>query len=137
LTAKKVSADSGATLRTIRNLWPYMWPSDRPDLKIRVLWATLFLVIAKLVLVVVPYFFKYATDALNGKLDAPEFFPAWLLAPVMLVLACNGVSTSCATRCLRALASMLSGNSPFAPSSTCTSCRCGSIWNAGPAACPA
>ncbi len=89
MTAKKVSADSGATLRTIRNLWPYMWPSDRPDLKIRVLWATLFLVIAKLVLVVVPYFFKYATDALNGKLDAPEFFPAWLLAPVMLVLAYN------------------------------------------------
>lgn len=89
MTAKKVSADSGATLRTIRNLWPYMWPSDRPDLKIRVLWATLFLVIAKLVLVVVPYFFKYATDALNGKSDAPEFFPAWLLAPVMLVLAYN------------------------------------------------
>ncbi len=89
MTAKKVSADSGATLRTIRNLWPYMWPSDRPDLKIRVLWATLFLVIAKLVLVVVPYFFKYATDALNGKSDAPEFFPVWLLAPVMLVLAYN------------------------------------------------
>lgn len=55
----------------------------------RVLWATLFLVIAKLVLVVVPYFFKYATDALNGKPDAPEFFPIWLLAPVMLVLAYN------------------------------------------------
>ena len=89
MTAKKVSADSGATLRTIRNLWPYMWPSDRPDLKMRVLWATLFLVVAKLVLVIVPYFFKYATDALNGKADAPEFFPAWLLAPVMLVLAYN------------------------------------------------
>jgi len=66
-----------------------MWPSDRPDLKMRVLWATLFLVVAKLVLVIVPYFFKYATDALNGKADAPEFFPAWLLAPVMLVLAYN------------------------------------------------
>ncbi|MGB5215894.1 MAG: ABC transporter ATP-binding protein/permease [Anderseniella sp.] len=89
MTAKKVSADSGATLRTIRNLWPYMWPSDRPDLKMRVLWATLFLVVAKLVLVVVPYFFKYATDALNGKPGAPEFFPVWLLTPVMLVLAYN------------------------------------------------
>ncbi len=89
MTAKKVSADSGATLRTIRNLWPYMWPSERPDLKMRVLWATLFLVVAKLVLVIVPYFFKYATDALNGKADAPDFFPAWLLAPVMLVLAYN------------------------------------------------
>lgn len=55
----------------------------------RVLWATLFLVVAKLVLVVVPYFFKYATDALNGKPGAPEFFPVWLLTPVMLVLAYN------------------------------------------------
>ncbi len=89
MTGKKVSADSGSTIRTIRNLWPYMWPSDRPDLKIRVLWATLFLVIAKLVLVIVPYFFKYATDALNGKLDAPALMPLWLLTPVMLVLGYN------------------------------------------------
>ncbi len=89
MTAKTVSSDSGSTIRTIRNLWPYMWPSDRPDLKVRVLWATFFLVLAKLVLVVVPYFFKYATDALNGKLDAPELLPVWLLAPVMLVLAYN------------------------------------------------
>jgi len=89
LTGKKVSADSGSTLRTIRNLWPYMWPSDRPDLKVRVVWATLFLVLAKLVLIVVPYFFKYATDALNGKPDAPDLLPIWLLTPVMLVLAYN------------------------------------------------
>ncbi len=89
MTAKSVSSDSGSTIRTIRNLWPYMWPSDRPDLKIRVLWATLFLVVAKLVLVVVPYFFKYATDALNGKLDPPDLLPVWLLTPVMLVLAYN------------------------------------------------
>lgn len=89
MTGKKVSADSGSTLRTIRNLWPYMWPSDRPDLKVRVVWATLFLVLAKLVLIVVPYFFKYATDALNGKPDAPDLLPIWLLTPVMLVLAYN------------------------------------------------
>ncbi len=66
-----------------------MWPSDRPDLKVRVLWATLFLVLAKLVLLAVPYFFKYATDALNGKPDAPAFLPVWILTPVMLVLAYN------------------------------------------------
>ena len=35
----------------------------------RVVWAFLFLVLAKLVLILVPYFFKFATDALNGKLD--------------------------------------------------------------------
>ena len=86
---KIVSAESGSTMKTVRNLWPYMWPSDRPDLKMRVLWACMYLVLAKLVLILVPYFFKYATDALNGKLDAPAIMPAWLLAPVMLVLAYN------------------------------------------------
>jgi ABC-type transport system involved in Fe-S cluster assembly fused permease/ATPase subunit len=92
LSGQKVSSDSGSTLNTIRNLWPYMWPSDRPDLKVRVVWAFLFLVLAKLVLILVPYFFKFATDALNGKLDTGGFlmsFPAWALAPVMLVLAYN------------------------------------------------
>ncbi|MGB7205776.1 MAG: ABC transporter ATP-binding protein/permease [Anderseniella sp.] len=86
---KIVSAESGSTMKTVRNLWPYMWPADRPDLKMRVLWACMYLVLAKLVLILVPYFFKYATDALNGKLDAPAIMPAWLLAPVMLVLAYN------------------------------------------------
>lgn len=89
--SKTVSSESGSTLRTIANLWPYMWPADRRDLKARVAWATLFLVVAKLVLVTVPYFFKWATDALaNNAVDVPDL-PAVLLAPVMLVIAYNVV----------------------------------------------
>ncbi|HRP79173.1 MAG TPA: ABC transporter ATP-binding protein/permease [Aquamicrobium sp.] len=88
---KTVSADSGSTLRTLANLWPYMWPADRADLKLRVVWASIFLVIAKLVLVLVPYFFKWATDALTGELAVPAYVPAILAAPVMLVLAYNVV----------------------------------------------
>ena len=76
---------------TLRNLWPYMWPAGRADLKARVVWASLFLVAAKLVLLLVPYFFKWATDALNGGLFAPAWLPAALVAPVMLVLAYNFV----------------------------------------------
>ena len=46
-TAKKtVSADSSNPFGTIVNLWPYMWPSDRPDLKMRVVWATVFLLLS-------------------------------------------------------------------------------------------
>ncbi|MCO5145862.1 MAG: ABC transporter ATP-binding protein/permease [Aquamicrobium sp.] len=78
-------------MRTLANLWPFMWPADRTDLKWRVVWATVFLVLAKLVLVLVPYFFKWATDALTGELAAPDYIPAILAAPVMLVLAYNGV----------------------------------------------
>src|SRR5262249_27368264 len=88
---KTVSADSGSTLKTLRNLWPYMWPAERPDLRMRVAWATGLLVVAKLVLVAVPYFFKWATNALSGKAAALPSLPDFLLAPVMLVIAYNAV----------------------------------------------
>lgn len=91
MTDKTVSADSGSTFKTLTNLWPYMWPADRADLKLRVVWAAIFLVIAKLVLILVPYFFKWATDALTGELVVADYIPAILAAPVMLVLAYNVV----------------------------------------------
>lgn len=90
---KIVSADDGNPLGTLVNLWPYMWPTGRADLKARVLWATFFLILAKLVLLSVPYFFKWATDALNGKLDlsgtVAGLLPAFLLGAVVLVIAYN------------------------------------------------
>jgi ATP-binding cassette subfamily B protein len=86
---KTISADTSNPFRTIVNLWPYMWPSDRADLKLRVVWATIILVIAKVVLILVPYFFKWATDALNNKPDALGFLPQFLGGAVMLVLAYN------------------------------------------------
>ena len=86
---KTVSAEFGKTLQTIRNLWPYMWPDERPDLKMRVVWATVYLLISKVVLMLVPYFFKWATDALNGKLETSELVPVLLIGPLMLVAAYN------------------------------------------------
>ena len=86
---KTVSADSGSTFKTLRNLWPYMYPADRPDLRWRVTWATLLLVVAKLVLVAGPYFFKWATDALTGEGKYTPPLPAILLAPIALVIAYN------------------------------------------------
>lgn len=91
MAEKTVSADSGSTFRTLRNLWPYMWPADRADLRARVVWATVLLVVAKLTLVAGPYFFKWATDALAGDSKSPPPLPAFLLAPVMLVVAYNAV----------------------------------------------
>ena len=51
-------------LETLRNLWPYMWPKDRSDLKLRVLIALATLVAAKIITVLVPYTYKWATDGL-------------------------------------------------------------------------
>lgn len=90
MASKTVSSDTSNPLSTLQNLWPYMWPYDRPDLKRRVLIAFIFLFLAKVTLLLVPYFFKWATDALNGELDAgPAWLPPALLAPIMLVLAYN------------------------------------------------
>ncbi len=86
---KTISADAGNPMQTIVNLWPYMWPQGRPDLKMRVVWATFFLILAKFVLISVPYFFKWATDALNGKLDMAGLVPVFLLGAVALVIAYN------------------------------------------------
>jgi ABC-type transport system involved in Fe-S cluster assembly fused permease/ATPase subunit len=86
---KTVSAESGRIIQTIRNLWPYMWPADRTDLKLRVLWATVFLVLSKIVLLSVPYFFKWSTDALSGKLDAGGSMAAFAMAVLTLVAAYN------------------------------------------------
>lgn len=68
-----------------------MWPADRADLRARVTWATLLLVVAKLTLVAGPYFFKWATDSLAGDAKSPPPLPSFLLAPVMLVVAYNVV----------------------------------------------
>lgn len=88
MNEKTVSSESGNPYQSLKNLWPYMWPSERPDLKRRVAIALGFLLISKLILLSVPFFFKWATDALNGQLDS-SFLPEMLLAPVMLVIAYN------------------------------------------------
>ena len=69
---REVSADGAASLlRTVMVLWPYIWPSDRRDLKLRV-WVTMgLLLVAKIATMAVPFTFKWATDALTGKGSAP------------------------------------------------------------------
>jgi ATP-binding cassette, subfamily B, heavy metal transporter len=92
---REVSADGGAMLRTVIQLWPYIWPSDRPDLKGRVIIATVLLFVAKFATVAVPFTFKWATDALAGHGTAPlgpDDVIAWALAtPVMMTLAYGGM----------------------------------------------
>ena len=83
-----VSAERGALLRTVVNLWPYIWPSDRADLKLRVLGAMLMLLVAKLATIATPFTFKWATDALAGQGNATSDWLVWALAaPVLMTIA--------------------------------------------------
>ncbi|MEM6849693.1 MAG: ABC transporter ATP-binding protein/permease [Pseudomonadota bacterium] len=73
----------------LASLWPFMWPQGRWDLRRRVIFAVIALVLAKVVTVLIPYSFKFATDALTATGEAADqaLLPAWLVTPVMLVLA--------------------------------------------------
>ncbi|HVV63716.1 MAG TPA: ABC transporter ATP-binding protein/permease [Pseudolabrys sp.] len=91
----RVSADRGALFRTIIHLWPYIWPADRRDLKLRVLGAMVLLLAAKLATIAVPFTFKWATDALAGKGSAPLAATDWLFwaasVPVAMTVAYGGM----------------------------------------------
>jgi hypothetical protein len=41
------------------HLWPYIWPGDRADLKMRVVWSMVLLLVAKLATLSVPFTFKW------------------------------------------------------------------------------
>ena len=90
-----VSADRGALVTTVIRLWPYIWPSDRADLKLRVLGAMVLLLIAKFATLAVPFTFKWAVDALAGGGSAPVAATDWLLwalaAPVVMTIAYGGM----------------------------------------------
>lgn len=82
-----LSVDDRAMGDTLKVLFPYIWPHNRPDLKMRVYIALVILVLAKLVTVLVPYSYKWLTDSLTGELGAPASVPEWLIVPMMLVIA--------------------------------------------------
>ena len=94
--APSSSAIEQATLTgTLVHLWPYIWPSDRADLKMRVVWSMVLLLVAKLATLSVPFFFKWAIDALTGADTAPvqsSNWPLWLIAsPLIMTLSYGAV----------------------------------------------
>ncbi len=103
---REVSGErGGALIPTLVRLWPYIWPTERADLRLRVLLALVLMVLAKLATIALPFTFKWATDALAGHGTAPVAANAWLAwvlaAPIVLTLAYGG------TRVLMALFTQL------------------------------
>ena len=71
--AEKNSIESnekeGNHFATIRELWRYLWPDGRNDLKVRVVFSMAFLIMAKVIGVSVPFLFKEAMDQLTGDVE--------------------------------------------------------------------
>ncbi|MCP5072580.1 MAG: ABC transporter ATP-binding protein/permease [Rhodobacteraceae bacterium] len=68
ITSTEIDRKSG--WRTIRRVAPYLWPTDMPSIKVRVVLALCALVLARLISVVTPFLYKGAVDALAPVADA-------------------------------------------------------------------
>lgn len=72
---------------TFRALWPYLWPAERADLRTRVVAAFALMLCGRLVLMGVPFTFKWVTDALAGSYSNLEKWLPWLVgAPLALTV---------------------------------------------------
>ena len=74
-------------LKLTNTFLPYIWPKGRTDIKSRIILALVILVFAKILTVLVPYTYKWATDALVGENSSPNIIPLYILTPVMLIIA--------------------------------------------------
>ncbi len=92
--AGDIAFGRGGLLQTLVGLWPYIWPSERRDLKGRVVFSLVLLLLAKLATIAVPFTFKWATDALAGEGGAAPGEPPWIVwvltAPLALTIAYGG-----------------------------------------------
>src|SRR5256885_1889431 len=91
--AAGISAEKATLIGTLVHLWPYIWPGDRADLKMRVVWSVVLLLVAKLATLSVPFTFKWAIDALTGANSAPvqsSNWTLWLIASPLLMTASYG-----------------------------------------------
>src|SRR5258705_1207558 len=89
------SIEQATLVGTLVHLWPYIWPRDRVDLKMRVVWSMVLLLVAKLATLSVPFTFKWAIDALTGANTAPvqpSNWTMWLIAsPLIMTLSYGAV----------------------------------------------
>jgi ATP-binding cassette, subfamily B, heavy metal transporter len=93
--AQDNTAQRATLIGTLVHLWPYIWPGDRIDLKMRVVWSMVLLLVAKLATLAVPFTFKWAIDALTGADTAPvqsSNWALWLIAsPLIMTLSYGAV----------------------------------------------
>src|SRR5437762_3368930 len=92
-TPADASPEKATLTGTLVHLWLYIWPGDRADLKMRVVWSMVLLLAAKLATLTVPFTFKWAIDALNGMGTAPveaSNWMLWLIASPLLMTASYG-----------------------------------------------
>ena len=73
---------------TVRRFLPYLWPADRPDLRWRIAWATVFVVLAKIVVLALPFAYAGAVDEMAR--DDPAL---WVALGLVIAYAAGRFAT--------------------------------------------
>jgi ABC-type transport system involved in Fe-S cluster assembly fused permease/ATPase subunit len=84
-TSADMHASKASGWQTLRRVAPYLWPEGQTWVKRRVVFALVFLFVAKIVSVTTPWLYKLAVDQLAG--DAPDTGLVLGLGAVGLVVA--------------------------------------------------
>ena len=75
---------------TLAFLTPYLWPKDRIDLKLQVIWAVLAMVLGKIVTVLTPIIMKWTTNAFAGQVPAlrhADWMTVLVSMPLILIVS--------------------------------------------------
>ena len=84
--AKPAQPTELSLTRTVIHLWPYVWPRERNDLRLRAAGALVLLFVAKFVTISVPFSFKWATDAISDKGLSQPGLAAIIAGPIALTI---------------------------------------------------
>jgi ABC-type transport system involved in Fe-S cluster assembly fused permease/ATPase subunit len=113
-----IDTSRASGVRTLRRVSPFLWPTDDPGTRRRVVLSMLALVVAKLATVATPYFFKLGVDALTpgetaadpaflilvGPLALTAFYGLMRLAGVVFAQLRDGIFARVGQRAMRLLA---------------------------------
>lgn len=92
-SANPAVSDTKTDFKIIHYLMPYMWPKGEFGLRVRVVLALVFLILAKIITVYVPYLYKYIIDSLQETHTQEVMY---LSLPIFLVIA-YGVARAAAS----------------------------------------
>ena len=65
----KTAAADPADWATVRRFLPYLWPEGRPELRARIVFAALFVIVAKAIVLAMPFAYAGAVDAMAADGD--------------------------------------------------------------------
>ncbi|MEO6388160.1 MAG: ABC transporter ATP-binding protein/permease [Croceibacterium sp.] len=85
----KHTAEDWAGWHTIRRFLPYLWPKDRPELRWRISVAALFVLLAKVVVLTLPFAYAGAIDAMSKRGDQA----LWVALGLIVAYAAGRFST--------------------------------------------